>query len=66
MNILQICHKPPLPALDGGCKAMHALTEGFLANGISVKMKSYSDVVGLVTTCDYTGSWISADYPEDY
>jgi len=37
-----------------------------IPNGISVKMKSYSDVVGLVTTCDYTGSWISADYPEDY
>jgi len=38
MKILQICHKPPLPALDGGCKAMHALTEGFLANDISVKI----------------------------
>lgn len=38
MKILQICHKPPLPALDGGCKAMHALTEGFLANAISVKI----------------------------
>lgn len=38
MKILQICHKPPLPALDGGCKAMHALTEGFLANNISVKI----------------------------
>ena len=38
MKILQICHKPPLPALDGGCKAMHALTEGLLANAISVKI----------------------------
>ncbi|MDT8413189.1 MAG: glycosyltransferase family 4 protein [Vicingaceae bacterium] len=38
MKILQICHKPPLPAFDGGCKAMHALTEGFLANDISVKI----------------------------
>lgn len=38
MKILQICHKPPLPALDGGCKAMHALTEGFLDNAISVKI----------------------------
>ena len=38
MKILQICHKPPLPAFDGGCKAMHALTEGFLANAISVKI----------------------------
>lgn len=42
MNILQICHKPPLPALDGGCKAMHALTEGFLANNISVKILTIS------------------------
>lgn len=38
MKILQICHKPPLPALDGGCKAMHALTEGLLANAISIKI----------------------------
>ena len=42
MNILQICHKPPLPAFDGGCKAMHALTEGFLANAISVKILTIS------------------------
>jgi glycosyltransferase involved in cell wall biosynthesis len=42
MKILQICHKPPLPAFDGGCKAMHALTEGFLANAISVKILTIS------------------------
>lgn len=38
MKILQICHKPPLPALDGGCKAIHALSEGLLANNIELKI----------------------------
>lgn len=38
MRILQICHKPPLPATDGGCLAMHTLTEGLLELGHEVKV----------------------------
>ncbi|MCF8258426.1 MAG: glycosyltransferase family 4 protein [Flavobacteriales bacterium] len=38
MRILQICHKPPYPAHDGGCLAMAAITEGLLANGHTVKV----------------------------
>jgi len=38
MRILQICHKPPLPATDGGCLAMHTLTEGLLHLGHDVKV----------------------------
>ena len=28
LRILQICHKPPRPAVDGGCMAMDSLTTG--------------------------------------
>lgn len=38
MNVLQICHKPPQPAIDGGCIAINNITKGFLENGISVKV----------------------------
>ena len=38
MRILQLCHKPPLPAIDGGCMAMDALTQGMLENGAEVKI----------------------------
>ncbi|MBV6404392.1 MAG: glycosyltransferase [Flavobacteriales bacterium] len=38
MRILQLCHKPPFPPIDGGSKAMHNLTRGLLADGHAVKV----------------------------
>jgi glycosyltransferase involved in cell wall biosynthesis len=38
MKILQLCHKPPLPAKDGGCIAMDNLTQGLLRLGHKVKV----------------------------
>ena len=38
MKILQLCHKPPLPARDGGCIAMNNVTEGLLNAGHEVKL----------------------------
>ncbi|PCJ85487.1 MAG: glycosyl transferase family 4 [Flavobacteriales bacterium] len=38
MKILQICHKPPLPAVDGGCIAMNNITQGLLNAGHEVKV----------------------------
>ncbi len=38
MRILQLCHKPPRPSIDGGCLAMDAMTSGFLENGVDVKV----------------------------
>jgi glycosyltransferase involved in cell wall biosynthesis len=38
MRILQLCHKPPLPSLDGGCRAMDAMTRGLLQAGHTVKV----------------------------
>ena len=38
LRILQICHKPPRPAVDGGCIAMDSLTTGLLEEGHRVKV----------------------------
>lgn len=38
MKVLQLCHKPPLPAKDGGCIAMNNLTKGLLKQEHQVKI----------------------------
>ena len=40
MKILQITHKPPLPAIDGGCIAINNITQGLLKSGHEVKVVS--------------------------
>lgn len=42
MKILQLCNKPPLPAIDGGCIAMNNITQGLLSQGHSVKLLTIS------------------------
>ncbi len=42
MKILQVCLKPPFPEVDGGCKAMHAITQGLLDKDIEVKVLTIS------------------------
>lgn len=42
MKILQLCHKPPLPAKDGGTIAMNNITQGLLALGHDVKVLAIS------------------------
>jgi glycosyltransferase involved in cell wall biosynthesis len=42
MRVLQICPKPPVPSIDGGCLAMNAMTEGFVSNGAKVKILTAS------------------------
>lgn len=42
MRILQLCHKPPFPPVDGGCVAMNAITSGLLAKGHKVKILAVS------------------------
>ncbi|MDY5968713.1 MAG: glycosyltransferase family 4 protein [Bacteroidales bacterium] len=36
MKVLQLCYKPPYPALDGGMMGMHNVTRGLLAAGEEV------------------------------
>lgn len=40
MKILQLCHKPPLPPVDGGCIAINNITDGLLKGNQQVKVVS--------------------------
>ena len=42
MKLLQICLKPPFPEVDGGCKAMHAITQGLIDQKVDVKVLTIS------------------------
>ena len=42
MRILQLCPKPPIPSVDGGCIAMNNITQGFLSNHIEIKLLTIS------------------------
>jgi glycosyltransferase involved in cell wall biosynthesis len=42
MKVLQLCHKPPQPSVDGGCIAINNITKGFIENGVDVKVLTIS------------------------
>jgi len=42
MKILQLCNKPPYPAIDGGCIAMKNVSLGLLNNAVDLKIISVS------------------------
>lgn len=42
MKILQLCHKPPQPKIDGGCIAINNISEGLLVNGVELKILTAS------------------------
>ena len=42
MKILQLCNKPPFPAIDGGCIAMKNISLGLLQNKVNLKIISIS------------------------
>jgi glycosyltransferase involved in cell wall biosynthesis len=44
MNILQICHKPPYPAIDGGCIAIKNISEGLLNESCNVKILTINTI----------------------
>ena len=41
MKILQLCHKPPQPSIDGGCISMNNTTEGLLKNKLDKSGKKF-------------------------
>ncbi len=42
MKILQICHKPPFPAIDGGCIAINNISRGLLNQNQDLKIITIS------------------------
>ncbi len=44
MKVLQLCNKPPYPAIDGGCIAMKNISLGLLNNDVDLKMICISTI----------------------
>ena len=44
MNILQICHKPPYPAVDGGCIAIKNISEGLIKESCNIKILTINTI----------------------
>lgn len=42
MKVLQLCHKPPYPVIDGGCIAISTISNGLLNNGVDLKILTAS------------------------
>lgn len=42
MKVLQICNKPPIPAVDGGCMAINKISQGLLQKGVELKILTAS------------------------
>jgi glycosyltransferase involved in cell wall biosynthesis len=57
MKILQLCHKPPVPAVDGGCIAMNNITQGLLKAGHQVK---------IITIFTHKHDFLQDEMNEDY
>ncbi|RPG80161.1 MAG: glycosyltransferase [Crocinitomicaceae bacterium TMED114] len=64
MRVLQLCHKPPLPAMDGGCLAMDAITQGLLENGVEVKVLTASTRKHPIRLDDLSDAYLDATHLE--
>lgn len=59
MRILQICNKPPLPKIDGGCVAISHISEGFINHKDVTLLK-------ILTVETYKHPFIIEYYPEEF
>ena len=59
MKILQICNKPPFPAVDGGAIAMNNTTQGLLQNGHKVTVLAITTPKHPVHLSDLPEQYIS-------
>ena len=57
MKILQLCHKPPFPPVDGGAIAMNNITQGLINLGHEVKV---------ITVSTQKHPLKKSDLPEEY
>lgn len=57
MKVLQLCSKPPLPKVDGGCIAMHNFSKHYLDIGAQLK---------IITVATDKHPFDEALYPKDY
>jgi polysaccharide biosynthesis protein PslH len=58
MKILQLCHKPPKPAVDGGCIAINTVSEGLLRQGVLLKILTLSTHKHPLVLSNYSDEFI--------
>lgn len=59
MKVLQLCHKPPLPAIDGGCIAINNITQCLLDSGMDVKVVAISTPKHPFVISSYSKTYLS-------
>jgi len=57
MKVLQLCNKPPLPMIDGGCIAINNISTGLLTAGIELK---------ILTVSTHKHPFLLESYPKDF
>ena len=60
MKVLQLCHKPPQPSVDGGCIAINNITRGFIENGVDVKVLTIGTKKHPFDKKHYSNDYLSA------
>jgi polysaccharide biosynthesis protein PslH len=58
MKVLQLCHKPPLPKIDGGCVAISNVSEGLMHHP-DIDLK-------ILTVETHKHPFLSENYPKDF
>lgn len=59
LNVLQLCNKPPRPAVDGGCIAINNISIGLLNNDIDLQILTISTEKHPFDLSNFTDSFIS-------
>ena len=62
MRVLQICHKPPLPSIDGGCIAINNISNGLINEVENVKILTISTVKHPFNIKYYTKDFIDKSF----
>jgi glycosyltransferase involved in cell wall biosynthesis len=57
MRVLQLCNKPPFPAVDGGCIAIKNISLGLLASNVNLR---------LITISTAKHPFIPDEYPQNF
>jgi len=60
MRILQLCHKTPLPTIDGGCIAIHNITKCLMDSGMDVKVLAVATPKHPFMISAYSKSYLTA------
>ncbi|MBN8703154.1 MAG: glycosyltransferase family 4 protein [Bacteroidetes bacterium] len=66
MNILQICYRVPIPAKDGGCIAMNAITESILLQKHTVKVIALNTSKHFIAEADIANEYKNKTKFESY